>query len=305
MPAPLLRVAALLFGSGLCALIYQVAWLRELRLVFGGSTAASAAVLAVFMGGLGAGGLVLGKRAARSARPLGLYGRLELAIAAGAALTPLLVALSRKLYVALGGTPALGLTGGTAVRLLLAVVVLAVPTFLMGGTLPAAAQAVETEGDTGRRRLALLYGANTLGAVTGVWLSNFLLIERLGTRGTLFAACLLNALVGGLGSAASQLFREFTDPAKLQTLLTTWLTAQAPPVIQEALKLFKFSDFTNVSDAAVAFLLQYAGLTWDNVKSVVVQELGVADEVDHGDRGVDAPRHAMQAELFVEVAGLA
>ena len=197
MPAPLLRVAALLFGSGLCALIYQVAWLRELRLVFGGSTAASAAVLAVFMGGLGAGGLVLGKRAARSARPLGLYGRLELAIAAGAALTPLLVALSRKLYVALGGTPALGLTGGTAVRLLLAVVVLAVPTFLMGGTLPAAAQAVETEGDTGRRRLALLYGANTLGAVTGVWLSNFLLIERLGTRGTLFAACLLNALVAG------------------------------------------------------------------------------------------------------------
>ena len=28
-------VAALLFGSGLCALVYQVAWLRLLRLVFG------------------------------------------------------------------------------------------------------------------------------------------------------------------------------------------------------------------------------------------------------------------------------
>jgi hypothetical protein len=32
-----------------------MAWLRELRLVFGGATPATAAVLAVFMGGLAAG----------------------------------------------------------------------------------------------------------------------------------------------------------------------------------------------------------------------------------------------------------
>jgi len=43
------RVAGLLFGSGFCALIYQICWLREFRLVFGASTAASAAVLAIFM----------------------------------------------------------------------------------------------------------------------------------------------------------------------------------------------------------------------------------------------------------------
>ena len=49
------RIALLLFGSGMCALIYQVTWLRELRLVFGASTPATATVLAVFMGGLGYG----------------------------------------------------------------------------------------------------------------------------------------------------------------------------------------------------------------------------------------------------------
>lgn len=203
MPASLVRVAALLFGSGLCALVYQVAWLRELRLIFGGSTAASAAVLAVFMGGLGVGGLLFGRRAARAARPLGLYARLELGIAAAAALTPVLVALARKAYIAVGGTTALGLGGGTAARLVLALLVLAVPTVLMGGTLPAAAQAVETDGDTGRRRLALLYGANTLGALTGVLLSNFVLIERLGTRSTLWVACVLNALVALVALALS------------------------------------------------------------------------------------------------------
>ena len=61
MKGRLLRVALLLVGSGMTALIYQVAWMRELRLVFGFSTAASAAVLAIFMGGLGFGGWLLGQ----------------------------------------------------------------------------------------------------------------------------------------------------------------------------------------------------------------------------------------------------
>jgi len=43
------RVAGLLFGSGFCALVYQICWLREFRLVFGASTAAS--VLAIFGNG--------------------------------------------------------------------------------------------------------------------------------------------------------------------------------------------------------------------------------------------------------------
>src|SRR3954464_86596 len=105
------RIAPLLFCSGMCALIYQVAWLRELRLVFGASTAASAAVLAVFMGGLGAGGLgfgrpagagglFFGRHAAAALRPLRLYAMLELFIAGAAALTPMFVSVARWLYAA-------------------------------------------------------------------------------------------------------------------------------------------------------------------------------------------------------------
>ena len=74
----------LLLLSGCCALVYQVARLRELRLVFGASTAANAAVLAIFMGGLGRGGLTLGRRADAHRRPLVLYGRLELGVALSA-----------------------------------------------------------------------------------------------------------------------------------------------------------------------------------------------------------------------------
>src|ERR687894_859543 len=87
------KVALLLYGSGTCALIYQMAWLREFRLIFGASTAASAAVLAIFMGGLGLGGLILGPRADRHPRPILYYAQLETIIAVSAALTPLVLAL--------------------------------------------------------------------------------------------------------------------------------------------------------------------------------------------------------------------
>jgi spermidine synthase len=193
--APLSTVAPLLFFSGLCALVYQIAWLREMRLVFGASTAASAAVLAIFMGGLGVGGLLLGSRADRHPRPLGLYASLEVAIALTAALTPGLSWIVREAYIAVGGSAVLGTAGATVVRLVLAAVVLAPPTLLMGGTLPAAARAVAVAGDTGRRRVAVLYGANTLGAVAGALLTTFVLLEAWGTRGALWVACLVNLLV--------------------------------------------------------------------------------------------------------------
>lgn len=198
------KVALLLFGSGLCALVYQTAWLRELRLVFGVSTAASAAVLAIFMGGLGAGGLILGRRTDRHPNPLAFYAKLEIAIALTAALTPGLVDLVRLAYIAVGGTPVLGITGGTLTRLLLSALVLLGPTFLMGGTFPAAARAVADERDAGRSRLALLYGANTIGAVTGVMLATFFLLEVFGTRKMLWSACLANSLVGLIALSLSR-----------------------------------------------------------------------------------------------------
>jgi predicted membrane-bound spermidine synthase len=187
------KVALLLFGSGTCALVYQMTWLREFRLIFGASTGASAAVLAIFMGGLGLGSLLLGHRADKAARPLGFYANLELLIAASAALTPLLLWAVRQGYIATGGESVLGDWGATLVRLLLAALVLLVPTFLMGGTLPAAARSVESDSDLGRRHLAFLYGANTLGAVTGSAFATFYMMEVFGNRKSLWLACLLNA----------------------------------------------------------------------------------------------------------------
>ena len=165
--AALAPVAGLLLFSGTCGLVFQVCWFREFRLLFGASTAASSAVLAAFMGGLGIGNAVLGKRADRAKHPLAMYAVLEISIAATAALGPLLIDGLHGLYIALGGQLALGFSAATVVRLAISAVVLGIPTFLMGGTLPAAVRAVTRAEDHQRRGAAFLYGANTLGAVAG------------------------------------------------------------------------------------------------------------------------------------------
>ena len=188
-------MALLLMGSGASALVYQVVWTREFRLIFGGSTSATAAVLAVFTLGLGAGALLLGKLGDRSPNPLRLYGRLEIGVTIGALLSPGLLTLARSAYLWLGGEVVLGPTVGTALRLVLTALVLLLPTVLMGGTLPAAAAAVGVDSDPRRLRIAVLYGVNTLGAVAGSLLSTFVALERLGTVRTLVAAALLNAIV--------------------------------------------------------------------------------------------------------------
>ncbi len=207
-PKPRL-IAAFLFGSGLTALIYQTVWQRMFRLAFGSSTAASAAVLGIFLGGLGLGGWWFGTRAERHERPLSFYGNLEAGVALSAAVTPFLLDLLSRGYFALGGSASLGTAGATIVRLLIAVLVMGPSVALMGGTLPAAARAVEHDGDASRGRLALLYATNTLGAVLGALLSTFFLFELFGTRLTLWTAVLVNLLVAvfarGVGRDAAPL----------------------------------------------------------------------------------------------------
>jgi spermidine synthase len=201
----------LLFGSGFCALVYQIAWQREFRLIFGASTAASAAVVAVFMGGLGLGGWVIGPRADRRSNPLRFYAALEALVAITAAASPPLLLLARGVYLSLGGSVSLGGLVGTGLRLILAGLILLPPTFVAGGTLGAAARAVEHEGDRRRRGTALLYGVNTLGAVTGCLAATFFLLEALGTRRTLWLAAGINLVIAAL---AEGLGRRLAAPAK-------------------------------------------------------------------------------------------
>ncbi len=218
--------APLVFLSGFCALIYQVVWTRELRMVFGASTAASSAVIAIFIAGLGWGGLWFGRRVERSANPLAFYAGLEAGIALLSVITPWLLDLVSAIYLWSGGSLTLGIAGSSVVRLVLSTLVLGPATFLMGGTLPAIARAIETEQDLARRGVAWMYGINTLGAVAGCTLSTFVLLERFGSRTSLFIACGLNLAVAAAARAVarSQRWDTLRRPSK-----TSLPAEEAPP----------------------------------------------------------------------------
>ncbi|HET9298890.1 MAG TPA: fused MFS/spermidine synthase, partial [Candidatus Polarisedimenticolaceae bacterium] len=186
----------LFFLSGAAALVYEVVWARSLALVFGGSHLAVATVLSVFMGGLALGGWLLGRAADRSRRPLRLYALLELGIAGAALLFEGLLRAYPAIYPPLARLGEHSPVWLTLLRVLFAVAAMLLPTTLMGGTLPVLSRLIARQATSLARHLSLLYGINTLGAVTGTLAAGFVLLPSLGVRGATAVAMGINAAVG-------------------------------------------------------------------------------------------------------------
>jgi len=109
---------------------------KALGLIFGHSVYAVATVLAVFMAGLAAGSAYIDRWSAQRTESLTLYSWIEFLVAATGAFSLAGLAGVSSLYVAaypsVNGLQPLLL----ALRFFGAAVVLFIPTFLMGGTLP-------------------------------------------------------------------------------------------------------------------------------------------------------------------------
>ena len=191
-------VFGLFFFSGACALIYQITWMRLFRLAMGNTVFTSAAVLTAFMAGLALGSWVAGRLADRTGRPLRVYAYLEVLIGlCGLAMIPAFNALEPVygwLYHGLGGT---GIWLGVG-RFLASAALLALPTTLMGATLPLLSRFTTQRLESMGRDLGRLYALNTLGAALGAALTGFLLVPSLGVQTTLWAAAGGNLLIGAL-----------------------------------------------------------------------------------------------------------
>ena len=206
-------VLALFVASGAAGLIYQVVWSRELVLVFGNTTQAVATIVTAFMAGLGFGSLVGGRLADTSLRPLRLYGLVELAVAAMAALLPFAFSVLAEVYR--GVWPSLVERPGqlAGVRFGLALAAVAPATFLMGMTLPLLTRYLVRSLDETGARLGELYAANTAGAMAGTLLGGFVLIEFLGLHLTSYLAVSLNVAAGLGALLLSRRWEASPDPA--------------------------------------------------------------------------------------------
>jgi spermidine synthase len=209
---PVLGYSLLFFLSGATGLVYELLWVRLLYQSFGSTIQSVTTVVAAYMGGLGLGAWLLGRRVDIHARPAALYGRLEILIGLFGLMSPLVLWLAQQAYIALahGLPPGSGVS--VALRFGLAGFVLLIPTTLMGGTLPVLTRAF-TAADRGQLRASLgrLYGLNTLGACLGTAIAGFFLVEYVGIRVSLWGTAIVNLMIGVVAL-------RLPDPAPAQTV---------------------------------------------------------------------------------------
>jgi predicted membrane-bound spermidine synthase len=190
-----LRVASLAFFlSGAAALVYQVSWQRILALHTGVGVQSVATITAAVMAGLGIGHHWGGLSSARvgALGALRRFALLELLIGVFGLLScPLFYDLLYREVEWRQTSPA-----QVAGFHFLAV---ALPTTLMGMSLPFLARAMVHDLSRAARSIGMLYGINVLGAAVGALLTPWVLIRLWGIRGAVAAAAGLN-LAAGFGA---------------------------------------------------------------------------------------------------------
>lgn len=164
----------LIFLSGTSGLIYEVVWQKYLVALLGAQARATAVVLAIFLGGISLGYWAFGNWSRKAGIHLfRTYAAIEFAIGAWAISFPYLF---RFLH---NQTPHLFQQFGLESILLdfsMAILLLGVPTFLMGGTLPLLTQAMSQDVKQASPVHAKIYGFNTIGAGLGCLAAGYFLI---------------------------------------------------------------------------------------------------------------------------------
>lgn len=188
--------ATLFIISGACGLIYEVVWSQLMIRVMGGTTFAITTVLVAFMGGLGFGSYIGGRLAARVRQPQRLYGVFEIAIGIYALILPYLLDAAIPLYRAVYPIAAPHLFSLTLMRFVISGLILAVPTVLMGATLPLLIEHSVRGGRGVGRSAGWMFSTNTFGAVLGAAFAGYFLVPFYGLSATIWLAAGLNVAVG-------------------------------------------------------------------------------------------------------------
>ncbi len=194
-----MAAGAALFCSGGASLVNEVVWQRALKRFLGGSESVSSMiVVVVFMLGLGAGSILMGRRAQRIRNPLGAFAIVEGLLAVVSALVCLVLRsdLTESIYhaqlVAVSLNVPLPLVFGLS-----AGVILLAPCLLMGATIPLATESFQRSlGFQNPRILGHLFFINTLGGVAGAIAASFYLVPWLGFTLTMVLSVAMNASAG-------------------------------------------------------------------------------------------------------------
>jgi len=185
-----LALATLL--SGFAGLAYEVIWSRMLVLPLGSSADAVAMVLCAFMAGMALGSRALGALSDRIHAPLRIYIGVEVVLALYAVALPFVMPALENASVFGGTFRTAPVTASFRMATTFALV--ALPAFLMGGTIPVLTRILHASGTSAARAVGLFYGLNTLGGAVGAAITGFVAIALIGNRAVSFIAASFSVL---------------------------------------------------------------------------------------------------------------
>jgi spermidine synthase/MFS family permease len=191
--------------TGFSGLVYEVAWQKYLATLLGSHSEATAAVLAIFLGGMALGYELFGRVARRIAARAGAageapallrtYGAVEASIGLWALAFPWLFGAAQRVsfFVPPGHE-----APSFAFDVFLCALLLGPPTIAMGGTIPLLTQALSRSVAESTRVHAWIYATNTAGAFAGALAGGFALVPWLGLDGVLRAMGVVNLAAGAI-----------------------------------------------------------------------------------------------------------
>jgi len=173
------------FFSGFASLMYQVVWQRLLTLYYGVGAVSIALIVSIYMFGLGLGALAGGFLAERIIQRIKLYFLIEILIG-------IFGLISLPFLGFLGKTTA-GSSYVTAFFYMF--LFLAIPTFLMGMTLPLLTKIFNRLIQDFLETVSFLYFINTLGGAIGALFATYVIITFWGLDVGIYVAATINFIL--------------------------------------------------------------------------------------------------------------
>lgn len=181
------------FATGFTALVYEVLWHKYLANLLGSQASATALILAVFLGGLATGYYLFGfiSKNKSSRNLIKLCGAVEMLIG--------IYAIFFQSYYNIFWDN-LGIIGGGNILkdLAVSVLLMGLPTILMGGTLPLLTPGLSGSYQDTSKIHASIYSANTAGAFVGALCGGFFLLPNLGLPISMLIMGFVNLLAGAV-----------------------------------------------------------------------------------------------------------
>jgi spermidine synthase len=212
----------LFFLSGAVSLLYEIVWAKQLQFLFGSSIYSISTIISSFFCGMALGGYLLGRWNTEK-NPIVIYAVIETVIGLYCLASFFFIDVADVIYLSLAPALSASVVLSVLCKFLLSFFVLIIPTTLMGGSLPVLSRYVQATTGNHGSKIGKLYGANTLGAVVGAWVTGFFLIEKYGLSKTMMIGAYISIAIGAVGIALSKSRKqkEISETKKAEPLIVS------------------------------------------------------------------------------------